>query len=65
MARHFKDGGVPFCWQCGKQLQRRSGGFYFAEVEDPLGNKHRVHKDCEDAAVADGNKKVTSNYARR
>jgi hypothetical protein len=31
-----------FCWHCGKKLKLP----YFAEVTDPIGNAHKVHKVC-------------------
>lgn len=31
-----------FCWHCGKKLLPA-----FAEVTDPIGNVHRVHKACQ------------------
>lgn len=63
MTRNFKTGGVPFCWHCSKQLQRKKGGFYFVLVTDPIGNEHRVHQDCLEFVLGDGVKKVSSNYA--
>lgn len=39
--------GVPICWACGNQLViKKGGGFVFRLVVDPIGHKHRVHKDC-------------------
>lgn len=35
-----------FCWWCGNKLQ----GQYYAEVADPIGNIHKVHKCCVDGA---------------
>ena len=35
-----------FCWYCGKKLKLP----YFAEVVDPIGNIHIVHKVCVDGA---------------
>lgn len=54
MARVFKNGGIPFCWHCSKQLVRIKGGFIYALVVDPDGIEHRVHKDCVALAVGDG-----------
>ncbi len=53
-ARTFKTGGVPFCWHCSRQLVRIKGGFIFATLVDQIGNEHRVHKDCVQAAQGDG-----------
>lgn len=58
MSRVFKDGGVPFCWHCGKQLVRIKGGFKFALVVDQDQNEHRVHKDCVKQVVGDGVKEL-------
>lgn len=45
----------PFCWHCSKQLMRKkSGGFYFAVVCDPLGVNHQVHKQCVGPVIGDG-----------
>ena len=46
--------GPSFCWQCRKKLSpnRATGELIFAEVVDPLGHKHRVHKTC----VSDANR---------
>lgn len=34
-----------FCWDCGRQLQRKKGGgYHFKLVRDKIGNLHRVHK---------------------
>lgn len=52
--RQFKVGGVSQCWHCGRQLMRVKGGFIYATVEDPLGNRMRVHKDCVKLAVGGG-----------
>jgi len=52
--RQFKTGGVSQCWHCSRQLVRIKGGFRYAEVQDPIGNRMRVHKDCVRLAVADG-----------
>lgn len=46
------------CWHCSKQLVRVKGGFIFALVEDPVGNRMRVHKDCVRSVVGDGIKEV-------
>jgi hypothetical protein len=35
-----------FCWHCNSQLQEG----IFAEMSDPLGHVHRVHKACLAAA---------------
>lgn len=41
--------GPTFCWWCGGQLDLRG----FAEVKDPIGHVHRVHKVCTDDAIED------------
>ena len=65
MSRTFKDGGVPFCWHCSKQLMRKRGGFHFAIVIDRDNRKHRVHHECVDSVVSheDGIKKVDDEEA--
>jgi hypothetical protein len=60
MSRRFKDGGVPFCWHCGRQLVRIKGGFIHATLIDRIGNEMRVHKDCVKAAIGDGVKEKVS-----
>lgn len=52
--RQFKSGGVSQCWHCSRQLVRIKGGFTYSEVQDPIGNRMRVHKACVELAVADG-----------
>lgn len=54
--RTFKDGGISFCFHCGRQLWRIKGGFIFAEILDPDGHRLRVHKHCQDQAVGHGYK---------
>jgi len=45
-----------FCWHCQRKLlPKKGGGYYFASVEDPLGNNHRVHKDCLAESIREGN----------
>ena len=45
-----------FCWHCQRQLlPKKGGGYYYATVVDPVGNKHRVHKDCLTRTIEDGN----------
>lgn len=39
--------GPRFCWHRGLQLQQT-----YAEVADQIGNVHRVHKVCMQAAQA-------------
>lgn len=55
-----RGGGAPsFCWQCQKQLQRAPGKgralFYYHVVKDADGKEHRVHGDCLEPCIADGN----------
>ena len=54
--RRFKDGGISVCFHCQKQLVRIKGGFIFAEILDPDGNRLRVHKDCQEQAAGYGYK---------
>jgi len=56
--RKFKDGGVSQCFHCQRQLVRIKGGFRFTEIIDPIGNRVRVHKDCEKRAIGDGYKSI-------
>lgn len=56
--RQFKSGGVSQCWHCSRQLVRIKGGFIYAEVQDPLGNVMRVHKDCVKLATGDGIREI-------
>lgn len=35
-----------FCWHCGGKLKLP----YFAEITDPIGNTHKIHKVCIDGA---------------
>jgi len=58
MSRTFKDGGVPFCWHCSKQLMRKRGGFHFVIVIDQDHRQHRVHHDCVDRVIGDGVKRL-------
>lgn len=52
-----------FCWHCQRKLlPKKGGGYYFAIVEDPLGHRHRVHKDCLQWSVEDGNKAIEVNH---
>lgn len=51
--------GNPRCWHCLNRLMfKKGGGFIFVEVIDPIGNVHRVHKDCLKHVVGDGIKEV-------
>ncbi len=34
------------CWHCGTSLIDLGDGEIFAEYTDPLGNKHKLHKQC-------------------
>jgi len=61
--RQFKDGGVSQCWHCSRQLVRIKGGFIYALVEDPLGNRMRVHKDCIRLSIGSGIREVTEQHA--
>jgi hypothetical protein len=61
--RQFKTGGVSQCWHCSRQLVRIKGGFLYVEVQDPIGNRMRVHKDCAPLAVADGDVKLVKAAA--
>jgi hypothetical protein len=65
MARIFKDGGIPFCWQCGRQLVRIKGGFIYANVIDQDGVIHRVHKDCVQFVIGDGIKELPNSYKEK
>lgn len=65
MARIFKDGGIPFCWHCSRQLVRIKGGFIFANVIDPAGVLHRVHKDCIAHVIGDGIKEEANPYIKQ
>ena len=37
---------APYCWQCGRKLEKRDGALIFDLYTDPIGNKHAVHKIC-------------------
>lgn len=52
--RRFKDGGISICFHCHKQLVRIKGGFIFAEIIDPDGNRLRTHKECQERSVGHG-----------
>ena len=54
--RRFKTGGVSQCFHCCNQLVRVKGGFLFAEIVDPDGNRLRVHKQCQREAIGHGYK---------
>ena len=56
--KKFKDGGVSVCFACQRQLIRAKGGFIFEEIQDPAGNRIRVHKQCVNRAIGDGYTKV-------
>lgn len=58
--RRFKDGGISICFHCHKQLVRAKGGFIFAEIVDPDGNRLRVHKECQKPAIGYGYKAAPS-----
>jgi hypothetical protein len=49
---------VSFCWHCNKQLMRVKGGFIYSTLIDQIGNSHRVHKDCVQAAIGGGVKEA-------
>lgn len=34
------------CWECGGELVYADGQPIFAEYTDPIGNRHKLHKDC-------------------
>lgn len=35
------------CWHCGQELATtKTGAPIFAEYRDPLGNTHKLHKQC-------------------
>lgn len=36
----------PRCYECGKQLMYVNGKPVFAVWIDPIGNEHKMHKDC-------------------
>jgi hypothetical protein len=60
--RLLQGSGAPsFCWSCFAQLQRAPGKgkglFYFALVQDKAGVVHRVHGDCLQATLSDGDVK--------
>lgn len=57
-SKQFKTSGVSQCWHCSRQLVRIKGGFKYSEIEGPLGNRMRVHKDCLQEAVGDGIREV-------
>lgn len=38
--------GRPTCFECGKQLMYVHGKPVFEEWTDPIGNAHRLHKEC-------------------
>jgi hypothetical protein len=35
-----------FCFNCGRPLQK-----CYIEIEDPIGNIHKIHKTCKDDLV--------------
>lgn len=36
----------PICYECGKQLMYVKGKPVFEVWTDPIGNSHKLHKDC-------------------
>jgi hypothetical protein len=38
--------GRPCCYHCGKQLFMYKGEVIYAKYTDPIGNEHKLHKDC-------------------
>lgn len=53
--------GRPKCWYCNRQLVKEGDTVSYWLIEDPAGNRMKVHRHCLKFAVGDGFTEVREN----